>query len=139
MQRAVATGRVIPYLAGVTAGLAALCGFVATLIDRDAFPRFADGIWWAVVTLGTVGYGDIVPSTGWGRVFGVVVIILGVTFLSFLMAVVTSYFVTAAQERATRSERDRRQAAERESMALLREIRERLDAIEARLAGKAGD
>jgi len=37
-----------------------------------------------MVTIGTVGYGDIVPHTGWGRVLGAVVIVVGVTFISFL-------------------------------------------------------
>jgi voltage-gated potassium channel len=138
-QRAVVTGRVIPYLAGMTAALAALCGFVATLVDRKDFPTFGDGIWWAIVTLGTVGYGDIVPHSAWGRVLGGAVIVLGVTFLSFLMATVTSYFVTAQQERATRHERELRQSAERESIALLRQIEERLTAIEARLERERRD
>lgn len=46
----------------------------------------------------TVGYGDVVPHTGWGRVIGCVVIIFGVTFITFLTAVVTSLFVEAEQE-----------------------------------------
>jgi voltage-gated potassium channel len=138
-QRAVETGRVIPFLAGMTISLALLAALGATLVDRTAFPTFGDALWWAVVTLGTVGYGDVVPTTTAGRIFGGAVIVLGVTFLSFLLAVVTSYFVTAQQERATRRERELRRVAEQESMTLLREINERLDAIEARLAGKGGD
>lgn len=138
-QRAVVTGRVIPYLVGMTAGLAALCGFIATLVDSKDFPTLGAGIWWAIVTLGTVGYGDIVPHSAWGRVLGSAVIVLGVTFLSFLMATVTSYFVTAQQERATRHERELRQAADRESMALLRRLDERLTAIEAKLERERGD
>ena len=49
-----------------------------------------DAIWWALVTLTTVGYGDIVPQAGWGRLIGAFVMVLGVTFLSFLTATVTS-------------------------------------------------
>jgi voltage-gated potassium channel len=138
-QRAVVTGRVIPFLAGMTISLAFLAALAATLVDRKDFPTFGDALWWAVVTLGTVGYGDVVPTTPAGRILGGAVIVLGVTFLSFLLAVVTSYFVTAQQERASKRERERRQAAEQESMTRLREISERLDRIEARLAGKAGD
>ena len=134
-QRAVVTGRVIPFLAGMTISLAFLAAVVATIVDRKDFPTFGDALWWAVVTLGTVGYGDVVPTTTAGRILGSAVIVLGVTFLSFLLAVVTSYFVTAQQERATKRERELREAADRESMTLLREMNERLDAIEARLAG----
>jgi ion channel len=76
-----------------------------TLVDRTDFHTFGDGVWWAVVTLGTVGYGDIVPHTGWGRVLGSVVIVAGVTFLSFLTATVTSLFVSAARAGADREDR----------------------------------
>ena len=132
-QRAVATGRVIPFLAGATAGLALLSGFIATLIDREDFPTFGDGIWWALVTLATVGYGDIVPHTAWGRVLGSVVIVLGITFLSFLTATVTSYFVSAQEEVRDDEEREFREAERKADAVILRRIEERLTAIEARL------
>ncbi len=137
-QRAVATGRVIPFLAGATAGLALLSGFIATLIDREDFPTFGDGIWWALVTLATVGYGDIVPHTAWGRVLGSVVIVLGITFLSFLTATVTSYFVSAQEEVRDDEEREFREAERKADAVILRRIEERLTAIEARLDERAG-
>jgi voltage-gated potassium channel len=65
-RRAVVNRRVFPYLAAVTLILGLLSGFVVTLVDKKDFPTFGDGVWWAVVTLGTVGYGDIVPHTAWG-------------------------------------------------------------------------
>ncbi len=132
-QRAVVSGRVIPYLAGMTVAVAVLTGFIATLVDREDFPTFGDGIWWAIVTLATVGYGDIVPQSAWGRVFGSVVIVIGITFLSFLTATVTSYFVTAQQERTAEHERELREADQEAEAVLLRRIDERLAAIEARL------
>ena len=81
-------------------GLAVISGFVMTLVDEKDFPNFGIAVWWAVVTLATVGYGDVVPTTVPGRVVGSVVIVLGVTFLAFLTATVTSYFVSSDQERA---------------------------------------
>ena len=49
-----------------------------------------DALWWAICTVSTVGYGDIAPITGWGRVVGAVLIIFGVVlFLSFI-AILTS-------------------------------------------------
>ncbi len=136
-QKAVATGRVIPYLAGATVGLALLSGFIATLVDREDFPTFGDGIWWALVTLATVGYGDIVPHTAWGRVLGSVVIVFGITFLSFLTATVTSYFVSAQQERMAEHERELREADQEADAVILRRIDQRLAAIEARLEERA--
>jgi hypothetical protein len=119
-QRAASSGYVIPFLAGSIAVTAVLTGFVSTLVDRKDFPTFGDGIWWAIVTLGTVGYGDIVPHTAWGRVLGSVVIVFGVTFISLLFATVTSYLVATDQEEGTAE--------------AMQEIAARLAAIEAELA-----
>ena len=101
-QRAVASRRVFPYLALVTLGLGLLGGFLVTLVDKRDFPTFGDGVWWAIVTLGTVGYGDIVPHTAWGRVVGSLMIVFGVTFIAFLTATVTSEFVSAGEQQARR-------------------------------------
>jgi voltage-gated potassium channel len=106
---------------------------VVTLVDRQDFPTFGTGVWWAIVTLGTVGYGDVVPHTAWGRVVGSVVIIVGVTFLSFLIATVTSYFVAAEEADAGAAERAERTAQLAETMESLRRIEQRLAAIEAKL------
>ena len=97
-QRAVVGRRVFPFLAFTTLTVALLAGFVVTIIDKEDFPNYGTAVWWAIVTLGTVGYGDVVPHTGWGRVVGSVVIIVGVTFIAFLTAVVTSLFVEEEQK-----------------------------------------
>jgi voltage-gated potassium channel Kch len=135
-ERAVVNRRVFPYLALVTIGLGLLAGFVVTLVDRKDFPSFGDGVWWAIVTLGTVGYGDIVPHTAWGRVVGSIVIVFGVTFIAFLTATVTSAFVFAAEEQAREQERQREEASEQEMRELLRVVKTQLDAIEAKLDGR---
>ena len=129
----VASGRVFPYLAATTACLAVLVGFIATLIDRKDFPTFGSGVWWAIVTLGTVGYGDIVPTTPWGRVLGGIVIVVGVTFISFLTATVTSYFVSVDQEAEQVKDREYRVASDNETRELLRQLDSRLVAIEKAL------
>jgi voltage-gated potassium channel len=138
-QGAVASGRVFPYLAATTASLAVLVGLIATLIDRKDFPTFGTGVWWAIVTLGTVGYGDVVPTTPWGRVLGGFVIIVGVTFISFLTATVTSYFVAADQEAEQAREREFRAASDNETRALLRQLDSRLATIEKALRSAPPD
>jgi voltage-gated potassium channel len=132
-QRAVANQRVFLYLAVTTLLVGLLAGFVVTLVDKQDFPTFGDGIWWAIVTLGTVGYGDIVPHTAWGRVVGSLVIVFGVTFIAFLTAIVTSAFVSAAEQRARVVEQQREEASEEETRKLLRSLQAQLDAIEAKL------
>jgi voltage-gated potassium channel len=132
-QRAVANRRVFPYLVVVTLVLGVVAGFVVTLVDGEGFPTFGDGLWWAIVTLGTVGYGDLVPTNSAGKAVGSVVIIVGVTFIAFLTAVVTSTFVSADQAKAAEAEKRRREVSDEDTTKLLREVVERLAVIEARL------
>src|SRR5262245_37860451 len=131
--RAVANRRVFPYLVVTTAVLGLLAGFLVTLVDRKDFPTFGTGVWWAIVTLGTVGYGDVVPHTAWGRVLGSVVIVVGVTFLAFLIAIVTSFFVSSEQEEQAESERERRAAELAELLGSLERIEAPMAAMESRL------
>jgi voltage-gated potassium channel len=65
------------------------------------YERFGRGAWWAIVTLTTVGYGDVYPVTFWGRVVGVVIMLGGVVTLSLVTATVASVFI----ERKFRRER----------------------------------
>ncbi len=55
--------------------------------------NFFDSIWWSLVTITTVGYGDIVPKTFAGRLVGIVLIVTGAVLLSLLTAVIASKMV----------------------------------------------
>jgi cell division protein FtsB len=66
---------------------------------------------------------------------GSAVIVLGVTFLAFLTATVTSYFVSSEQEKGKAQELEQREAADRELQELLRRLESRLEAIEKQLGG----
>jgi voltage-gated potassium channel len=125
---AVKTGRVFRYLVAITALTAVATGLIAHLIDRKDFATFGVGLWWAIVTLGTVGYGDVVPHTAWGRVLGGVVIVFGVTFISFLVAIVTSLFVDANRA----DQEGALQTRHEEILATLQSMDARLGALEER-------
>ncbi|WP_155371380.1 potassium channel family protein [Catellatospora vulcania] len=56
------------------------------------FATFGDAIWWATVTLTTVGYGDIVPITTAGRIDGTAVMFMGVALLGLLAGSLASFF-----------------------------------------------
>jgi len=131
--KAVASRRVFGYLAGATALIGISAGILVTIIDHQDFATVGDGIWWAIVTLATVGYGDIVPHTTWGRVVGSVVIVVGVTFLSFLTATVTSMFVSADQDERSADANAERASREAETQAMLQQLLERTATIEAKL------
>jgi voltage-gated potassium channel len=133
LRRVVANRRIFPFLALATVVVALLAAFLAMLVDEKDFPTFGDAIWWAVVTLGTVGYGDIVPTTTAGRIVGGGLIVFGVTFLSFLAATVISMFIAEDQKQHDAEEWRRQDLRDAELRGLLMEIQERLAAIEKRL------
>ena len=131
--RAIASRRVFPYLAAVTIVLAIGVGTLARAIAPSDFRSVGEGIWWAIVTLATVGYGDVVPRSPWGRVVGSLVIIFGVTFLAFLTATVTSMFVSNEQREESVRRETLGEERQTELRAAFRRLEARLDAIEAKL------
>ena len=60
----------------------------------DDFKTFWDSVWWVLVTISTVGYGDKVPVTPAGRITAVVIMLFGIALLSIITATVSSIFVT---------------------------------------------
>ncbi|QJR22265.1 hypothetical protein BREVNS_1515 [Brevinematales bacterium NS] len=60
---------------------------------NDLFKTIGDALWWLIVTIPTVGYGDIVPKTVVGRVIGVVVIVFGVAFYAILSGQIVSFLI----------------------------------------------
>jgi len=56
-------------------------------------PGFFDSLWWSVVTMTTVGYGDIFPATIGGRIVGMVLMLLGIGFLGVLTATIAGIFI----------------------------------------------
>ncbi len=59
---------------------------------NPGFATFGDALWWAIVTLTTVGYGDIVPKTTAGRADGVMIMVVGVGVLGALAGSMASFF-----------------------------------------------
>ncbi len=109
--------------AAVLAVLTVLAGGEAfTAVERGHHPGQVisvwDGVWWAVETVTTVGYGDFVPVTVLGRVIGIVVMIVGIGFVAIVTA--------GAAERFIRQRRREARAVEDR----LDEIVERLDALD---------
>ena|SRR3990167_1821800 len=82
--------------------VAAIGGASISLIDPDIKNPW-DGVWWAAQTMTTVGYGDIVPKTTAGRIFGIIIMLMGIALISVLTANFSAYLFQHASKSKTES------------------------------------
>ena len=120
--------------------LAFVAAIVIRIVDPDNFPSLGLAIWWALQTVTTVGYGDVVPTTTVGRVIGGIEMVLGISFITFLTAGVTSIVIQRGSAKAQAVERaqDEHDAttildALVETRAAITALDERLDRIESKI------
>jgi voltage-gated potassium channel len=67
-------------------------------VDGSNIKNFEDGLWWAVTTVTTVGYGDKFPTTTEGRLLAVLLMLVGISLVGVITASVASWFVKLSQE-----------------------------------------
>jgi len=111
---------------GVIVSVAAVLAFTAALLVHTIDPAigtFGNALWWAVATVTTVGYGDVVPTSGAGRVVAAALMLTGLGLIPLITSVVVSILVSQRNREARAEELDH-----------LNRIYERLDALERRLA-----
>lgn len=109
----------------------ALSGAVALrMLEPSTVPTFEDALWWSIVTMSTVGYGDISPATSIGRGVAMTMIILGIAIFGYAISVLTSVIVDPSE-----TQEGGPYAQERnETQESLRRLEDRLERIEAALA-----
>ncbi|WP_174614118.1 potassium channel family protein [Virgibacillus ihumii] len=73
-------------------------GIIINMVEPEEFPTILDGVWWAVVTGATVGYGDMVPETIPGRIIGMLLILSGGGLLTFYITTFSSATVNHEHE-----------------------------------------
>jgi voltage-gated potassium channel len=102
-------------------------GLLMTLVDGKNFPSVGAGLWWAIQTVTTVGYGDNVPTNLTGRLVAALIMLVGIAFLTVITASITSTFVARVRHETAAPD------AETATAEQVRQLDRRLERIEAAL------
>ena len=111
-------------------------GVLIRLLDHGEYSNVWVGMWWALQTVTTVGYGDVTPKHPSGRIIAAFVMLQGIAFLAITTAAITSTFVARASK-----ERESARAADEDDAEVRIEARlvgidERLDRLEKMLSNR---
>lgn len=110
------------YAAMVAVGTVIVGGAIFAAVEQHQGITTWDGVWWAITTVTTVGYGDIVPHTTGGRIIGITIMLVGIGFVALLTAFIADRFINLGTET---------EAKEDLILAELQAINARLDDLEA--------
>ena len=72
-----------------------LGSFIITLIEnQEQFNHIGNALWWTIVTMTTVGYGDMTPTTGLGRFFAIIIMLSGISLIAIVTGTISSIFTS---------------------------------------------
>ena len=97
---------------------AILMYFIEREAQPEAFSNIGDGLWWAVVTFTTTGYGDLYPVTGLGRMLGSIIGMIGIAMIAIPTAIISSSFINIMQRREKERERKENRKNARQDKSL---------------------
>jgi voltage-gated potassium channel len=118
-----------------TAAVVVLSGVLMRFVDHKEYADVWVGMWWAMQTVTTVGYGDVTPAAVSGRIVATIVMLQGIAFLAIVTAAITSTFVARATK-AFQADRDEQMTELRQLDARFDELDRKLDRLEAALRGR---
>jgi voltage-gated potassium channel len=122
--------RRLPIVVPLAVGLALVAGGGLAAIETDTVSDYGEGVWWAVSLMSTVGFAGETPRTVGGQVISGFLMLFGFATLSLVIASLSSTLVVEEEEPVL----DAEHVTKAEVLAELREVRGRLEALEARLA-----
>jgi len=90
-------------LLSITVSVIFIGAFAALVLDSGSenarITEFSDAVWWSISTVTTVGYGDVVPSSIWGRIMGMVLMIVGISIMTVFISQVSATLVESKLKR----------------------------------------
>ena len=131
LARAATPRRAAVIIATISTSITVIAGLLMTVLDHHNFPSIGGGLWWAVQTVTTVGYGDHVPTTPAGQILAAVVMLVGIGFITVITASITSAFFAEFRQAAQPDGADAVATPEQ-----LQKIDARLERIEAALSAR---
>ena len=115
--------RAAAIIAATTVVITVAGGILERVFDHNEFHTTGKGLWFALETVTTVGYGDVTPSARSGRIIAGVIMLAGIAFLAIITAAVTAALIESSRRRFVQTEADMSHRLE--------EMTERLSRIEA--------
>jgi len=106
-------------------------GGLIRVFDHREYANVWVGMWWALQTVTTVGYGDVTPKDVAGRLIGALVMLEGIAFLAIITAAITSTFVARAESERARADDADEETQEARVEARFDDLAERLDRLES--------
>jgi voltage-gated potassium channel Kch len=120
LRQSLTARRAAAIIAGFTVLITVGGGILERVLDPKEYPTIGRGLWFALQTVTTVGYGDVTPSRTVGRFIATVLMLTAIGFLAVITASVTASLVESGRQRVAASSRA--------------DVDKRLDEVNARLA-----